>query len=252
MFNEINNVPQGQAKEVDDIFSDVDAGSETKPPVANPLGVAPASAITNMPNQAMAQKEIDLEGDDSGPVRKTKVIRGFVILLLVLVVLGCLAYFVYDKFLTPKMEFSNLVNDSTNTSKNVNQSVERAPSAEEITELIKQKEQDAVNQLNASSSPNDNIEAMLASNTSTSTIPTSTVEVSSLDSDSDGLTDTEEATYGTNPLNADSDADELIDYDEIKTYRTNPLSKDTDGDGYLDGAEVKSGYNPNGAGKLIK
>ncbi|MFA6047421.1 MAG: hypothetical protein WCV59_01735 [Parcubacteria group bacterium] len=42
-----------------------------------------------------------------------------------------------------------------------------------------------------------------------------------LDSDQDGLTDQEEALYGTDPKNAD-----------------------TDGDGYSDGTEVKSGYDP--------
>lgn len=42
-----------------------------------------------------------------------------------------------------------------------------------------------------------------------------------LDSDQDGLTDTEEKLYGTDPRKAD-----------------------TDGDGYSDGAEVKAGYDP--------
>lgn len=42
-----------------------------------------------------------------------------------------------------------------------------------------------------------------------------------LDSDQDGLSDSEEKTYGTNPLKAD-----------------------TDGDGYSDGVEVKGGYDP--------
>jgi hypothetical protein len=42
-----------------------------------------------------------------------------------------------------------------------------------------------------------------------------------LDSDQDGLTDSEERTYGTDVKNPD-----------------------TDGDGYTDGAEVKAGYNP--------
>jgi len=42
-----------------------------------------------------------------------------------------------------------------------------------------------------------------------------------IDSDQDGLTDQEEAVYGTDPHNPD-----------------------TDGDGYTDGAEVKSGYDP--------
>ncbi len=42
-----------------------------------------------------------------------------------------------------------------------------------------------------------------------------------LDSDQDGLSDSEEKTYGTDPNNAD-----------------------TDGDGYSDGVEIKSGYDP--------
>jgi hypothetical protein len=50
---------------------------------------------------------------------------------------------------------------------------------------------------------------------------------SNKDSDNDGLTDSEETVYGTDPQKAD-----------------------TDGDGYLDGQEVDSGYNPNGEGAL--
>jgi hypothetical protein len=48
------------------------------------------------------------------------------------------------------------------------------------------------------------------------------------DSDSDGLSDDEEAKYGTDANNPD-----------------------TDGDGFQDGYEVENGYNPNGPGKLI-
>ncbi len=47
------------------------------------------------------------------------------------------------------------------------------------------------------------------------------------DDDEDGLTTVQEATYGTDPDNSD-----------------------TDGDGYLDGAEVSAGYNPLGSGRL--
>lgn len=50
-----------------------------------------------------------------------------------------------------------------------------------------------------------------------------------LDSDNDGLTDVDEAKYGTDPYNRDSD-----------------------GDGFTDGEEVKNGFNPLGPGKLIK
>lgn len=41
----------------------------------------------------------------------------------------------------------------------------------------------------------------------------------------------------------DSDQDGLSDSEEI-SYGTNPNKADSDGDGYSDGAEVKSGYNP--------
>ncbi|OGY91967.1 MAG: hypothetical protein A3H70_01090 [Candidatus Komeilibacteria bacterium RIFCSPLOWO2_02_FULL_48_11] len=61
-------------------------------------------------------------------------------------------------------------------------------------------------------------------------LPGSNASSSSPDSDSDGLTDTEETTvYGTDPRNADSD-----------------------GDGYKDGQEASSGYNPNGSDKLLQ
>lgn len=54
-------------------------------------------------------------------------------------------------------------------------------------------------------------------------------EVSSQDSDNDGLTDLEEQKYGTDINNPD-----------------------TDGDGFLDGDEIKKGYNPLGEGELDK
>ena len=55
-----------------------------------------------------------------------------------------------------------------------------------------------------------------------------------LDDDNDGLSDTTEAKYGTNPLVADSDDDGLTDGAEIR-LTTNPLNKDSDGDQTLDG-----------------
>jgi len=52
-------------------------------------------------------------------------------------------------------------------------------------------------------------------------------ELGGTDSDNDGLSNSEEEKYGTDPKNPD-----------------------TDGDSYLDGAEVEAGYNPKGEGKL--
>jgi hypothetical protein len=73
-----------------------------------------------------------------------------------------------------------------------------------------------------------------------------------VDSDRDGLVDSEELMLGTSPRSADTDSDGLSDKDEIKSWNTNPLNPDTDGDGYKDGEEVDNGYDPNGAGKLFE
>ena len=64
------------------------------------------------------------------------------------------------------------------------------------------------------------------------------------DSDSDGLTNAQECSAGTNPAYADSDYDFLSDYDEIYTYKTNPTDPDTDDDGVVDGTEVSNGSDP--------
>lgn len=52
-------------------------------------------------------------------------------------------------------------------------------------------------------------------------------------------------------LKQDDDGDGLFLDDEL-LYGTSDEDSDTDKDGYSDGAEVKSGYNPNGPGKLVQ
>ncbi len=42
----------------------------------------------------------------------------------------------------------------------------------------------------------------------------------------------------------DSDGDGLTDTQEINIYHTDPHHKDTDGDGYSDKAEIDAGYDP--------
>lgn len=81
--------------------------------------------------------------------------------------------------------------------------------------------------------------------------PTTTPETDPVDSDADGLKDTEETRLGTSINNSDSDSDGLFDYEEVKTYKTDPLKSDSDNDGYSDGSEVRNGYNPLGEGKLF-
>lgn len=77
---------------------------------------------------------------------------------------------------------------------------------------------------------------------------------SGADSDNDGLSDAEEAQYGTDPKNPDTDGDGIADGDEVKiayqptgeplSHGIDPLVADTDGDGFGDGAELKAGFDP--------
>lgn len=59
-----------------------------------------------------------------------------------------------------------------------------------------------------------------------------------VDTDGDGLNDTEEATLGTDPMNPDTDGDSLTDGDEVNTHGTSPTMVDSDGDFIWDGEEV--------------
>ena len=59
-----------------------------------------------------------------------------------------------------------------------------------------------------------------------------------LDSDSDGLSDSEEDMLGTDPNNADSDDDQISDYYEVAFYQTNPLLDDSDNDTLSDPDEL--------------
>ena len=65
------------------------------------------------------------------------------------------------------------------------------------------------------------------------------------DTDGDDLTDFDELfVYATDPLNTDTDVDGLGDFVEIFGKNTDPINPDTDGDGLLDGDEVVRGTNP--------
>jgi hypothetical protein len=66
----------------------------------------------------------------------------------------------------------------------------------------------------------------------------------SLDADLDDLNHDDETSYGTDPLNEDSDSDGLLDGDEVYVYFTLPNDSDTDDDGAGDGDEVSAGTNP--------
>ena len=69
------------------------------------------------------------------------------------------------------------------------------------------------------------------------------VDACLLDSDSDGLTDCEEAMYGTDPTRADTDNDGVRDGEEVEAG-SDPLNTDTDGDGLTDFEEFQEGTDP--------
>ena len=64
------------------------------------------------------------------------------------------------------------------------------------------------------------------------------------DADGDKLTNKEELSLDTSPLLADSDEDEISDYEEINKYNTDPNDDDSDDDNITDGDEIKLGLKP--------
>ena len=64
------------------------------------------------------------------------------------------------------------------------------------------------------------------------------------DYDEDGLTIGEERKIGTDPIEADTDEDTILDGIEVKDNHTNPLKKDTDEDGLDDDDEIVCGTDP--------
>ncbi len=63
-------------------------------------------------------------------------------------------------------------------------------------------------------------------------------ESCSKDSDGDGITDCDEEKLGLDPMNSDTDGDELKDGDEMNKYNTDSKNPDSDGDQLKDGEEV--------------
>ena len=49
----------------------------------------------------------------------------------------------------------------------------------------------------------------------------------------------------------DADGDGLLNWEEA-LWGTDPDNPDTDGDSFSDGTEVKNGYNPSGQGKIFQ
>jgi flagellar basal body-associated protein FliL len=234
MFNDLNNPTNQNRQAVDDIFAETDKPQENQSGAASSAPRAAGGAEIDTQRIGLAATD---ELTESAPARKgqDKIFK-IIIILIAVAVLGLGGYLVYSKFLNAPVTTEPAVTATqrTGTDSTAKTPATVAPSSQTPGSFV-----EATGNTVATSAP-----------AAATTTVTTTVPVSSVDSDSDGLTDAEEKAAGTNINIIDTDNDGLSDYEEVKIYKTNPLSADTDGDGYLDGAEVKGGYNPNGAGKL--
>jgi hypothetical protein len=66
----------------------------------------------------------------------------------------------------------------------------------------------------------------------------------SCDFDNDGLGTFNEKRAGSRPFRPDTDADGLLDGDEVFIFQTDPANPDSDDDGAMDGDEVEYGFDP--------
>lgn len=265
MFNDLNaSSPEG-TKEVDDIFSDVD---KTPTPAAMPTfsGSSPIQSQNQTPASSQvfpgAGKEAYLNVEDNMPAageRGTKFLKIALILVVVAAIVSVAGYFVYTQFTEPEKKTntpnntpivvdSNTPEDIQNMEEIINQQennlattsddlLNEVPTTTDVVELV--------DPLNPANPANPEMEPI-----SNEPISIEDPLEAAVDTDGDGLSDQEEALFGTDINSVDTDGDGLSDYEEVKTYLTNPLNADTDGDTYPDGSEVEKGYNPNGEGKL--
>lgn len=213
--------------------------SQTNLPANNvPVAVKTSVAIVN--HNAKITSAPNIPSEDSILVAEQKSdgpMRKIIIAVLVIILLAGVGAGVY--YFLPKANFNK---DVSETNQNSNMPVNT--NTNNPTDLI---------------NGNDNTDIL--------------VNEDELDEDFDGLSNGLEKTYGTNPLEADSDNDQVFDQDEIEVYKTDPLADDsdsdnlsdyqeifvyktdpndpdTDGDTFLDGVEVLNGYNPLGVGRL--
>jgi len=246
MFNDLNTNNTANHPAVDDIFAETDKPGAT--PVQNDIEthrVGLATTGNSLP--AMSEEK------QTANHNYTKII---IIVVAALLVLGC-AYFAYSYFKTKSA--ADALNASSTPTKVIATTtnpvktgdtgfVNNIPSTTQNNlDLGASSTSATINPVEIASSSSPSEVGLNTASTSVSITPETGAVI---DTDSDGLSDAEEKKLGTDINAIDTDHDGLSDYEEVKIYHTNPLKADTDGDGYSDGAEVKSGYNPNGPGKL--
>jgi len=255
MFNDLNGANNPSRPVVDDIFAETDKASE-----------GGTAGNSNLANSGIETKRVGLTATD-GVVRsesdKIADNKWFKIILIVIIaaILILSGYLAYSKFFKSSANVTgdlNTKNPAAASQSTTPAAATPTPSSDDSGSFV---------------TPTGGTSAVTGTTTipeipgvnapvapaATTTVPGSvtppvvTDPASLIDSDSDGLSDGEEKTAGTNINVIDTDTDALSDYEEVKIYHTNPLSADSDSDGYPDGAEVKGGYDPNvKGGKLTK
>lgn len=235
-----------QQPEVDDIFADTDKPADLNQSNQHLNG---KSEIVTKHVGLGANSNVS-ELDDEDDEKKGGKTFTIVVIAMVVVIIGLLGFLVYSKFFQKDVEPELVVNnEAVVVDEDINADEETA-NQEELNE-----DNDEFNDY-IPLTPGEDEESADIEDESTDLkgeddeTNVSGETVIDIDSDGDGLTDREEALYGTNPLLVDTDGDGLSDYEEIKIYGTDPLNPDTDGDGYTDGEEVNNGYNPLGEGML--
>lgn len=252
-----------RATGIDDMFDDVDpvasasSGGPVDPnkPSAVKSGKIKVVSQTNLPTSAQAASQVasypvipqpvrpssmpTMSLDDSMIVtdgRSNGVMRKIIITFLVIVLLALVGGGVYYFFLR-----TNGLDNNAQPNDNANNNV--ANENNNQVDVFNESDQEpTINE----DELDDDFDGL--SNGLEKTYGTNPLEV---DSDNDGVFDQDEVeTHKTDPLADDSDSDGLSDYQEIIIYKSDPNDPDTDGDTFLDGVEVLNGYNPLGAGKL--
>ncbi|MFA5644169.1 MAG: hypothetical protein WC928_01425 [Patescibacteria group bacterium] len=234
------NFKDNQEEKIEDIFEESEQKSAPSENLNNSaVRPEPYKVSGNQIGNKMAKAHVD-EFEDSSS-RSGKILKTIFLILIILVIVGIGAYFVYSKVLLPKaldfkVEDNNVLNNNfVEIAEKNGTTTEDDGATEESGEEIG---------LDDESDLNDNFIDITGEDGSLELLK-------NIDTDLDILSDYDEIyVHNTDPYVKDTDVDGLSDYDEIIIFGTDPLSYDTDGDGYLDGQEVMGGYNPLGTSTI--